>query len=63
MHGTRDRVTSLAASRRMARAMVELGADVTYEAVEGEGHAMLRRPRLWHRRASEYLAHHLVPDR
>ncbi len=63
MHGTRDRVTSLAASRRMARAMAELGADVTYEAVEGEGHAMLRRPRLWHRRAAEYLAHRLVPDR
>lgn len=63
MHGTRDRVTSAAASRRMAEAMAALGADVTYEAVRGEGHTMLRRPWLWHARAAKYLAQSLHPGR
>jgi alpha-beta hydrolase superfamily lysophospholipase len=55
MHGTRDRITSPRASRWMAEAMATHGVDVTYEPVEGEMHAMLRRAAHWHRRSADFL--------
>ena len=62
MHGARDRVTSPQRSRAMADAMAALGAEVTYEAVPGEGHAMLRHAPLWHTEAATFLVNHLLPQ-
>jgi alpha-beta hydrolase superfamily lysophospholipase len=55
MHGTRDRVTSPKQSRAMAELMVSEGADVTYVAVEGDGHAMLRQSDRWHTEPAAFL--------
>lgn len=60
MHGNLDRMTSPRASRAMATAMAGLGADVSYEMVKGESHAMLRQASRWHREAAAFLACHLV---
>jgi dienelactone hydrolase len=60
MHGSLDRMTSARASREMATAIEGLGADVTYERVTGDTHAMLRRARHWHERSAGYLAQHLL---
>lgn len=56
MHGSLDRMTSPRASRAMATAMAKLGADVTYESVKGDSHAMLRQAGRWHREAAAFLA-------
>jgi dienelactone hydrolase len=60
MHGSLDRVTSPRASRAMASAMGALGADVTYDSVKGESHAMLRGAGRWHRESASFLAKHLL---
>lgn len=60
MHGSLDRMTSPRASRAMATAMSRLGADVSYESVKGDSHAMLRQPARWHREAAAYLVGHLL---
>jgi alpha-beta hydrolase superfamily lysophospholipase len=60
MHGSLDRMTSAKASRSMATAIEGLGADVTYERVTGDTHAMLRRAEHWHERSAGYLAQHLL---
>lgn len=60
MHGTLDRMTSPRASRALATAMGALGADVTYDAVRGESHAMLRQAARWHRESADFLATHLL---
>jgi dienelactone hydrolase len=60
MHGSMDRMTSAKASRAMATAVEELGADVTYERVTGDAHAMLRRAQHWHEQSAAYLARHLL---
>lgn len=62
MHGTLDRMTSPRASRAMANAMAELGADVTYDSVQGESHAMLRQAGRWHRESAAFLARHLLAE-
>ena len=46
-HGNLDFVTSPRASRRFARRAAEAGADVTYQVVVGDNHAMLIRARAW----------------
>jgi dienelactone hydrolase len=60
MHGTRDRMTSPNQSYRLAEAMRAQGADVTYEAVEGESHAMLRQADRWHTESAAFLVEHLL---
>lgn len=60
MHGTRDRMTSPRQSRATAQLLRAQGVDVTYEALEGDGHAMLRRARLWHQESANYLVGHLL---
>ena len=62
MHGSLDRMTSAKASAAMAAAMEGLGADVTYERVENDTHAMLRRAGYWHERAADYLTQHLLVE-
>jgi dienelactone hydrolase len=60
MHGTRDRMTSPRQSHRLAEAMRAQGADVTYEAVEGDSHAMLRQADRWHAESAAFLVEHLL---
>ena len=60
MHGSLDRMTSPRASRAMATAMARLGADVSYESVKGDSHAMLRQASRWHREATAFLVSHLL---
>jgi alpha-beta hydrolase superfamily lysophospholipase len=55
MHGTRDRITSPRNSKAMAEAMSALGVDVTWRAVEGETHSMLRQASTWHRESAQFL--------
>jgi dienelactone hydrolase len=47
-HGTSDRMTSPAASAALAARAAGLAASMSYLSVEGEKHAMLGRPGLWH---------------
>ena len=60
MHGTGDRITSPRNARAMADAMAALGVDVTWRAVAGETHSMLRQPGLWHRESAHFLAEHML---
>ena len=55
MHGTRDRITSPRNSKAMADAMSALGVDVTWRAMEGESHSMLRQAAAWHRESAQFL--------
>jgi dienelactone hydrolase len=48
-HGNLDFVTSPRASRRFAKLAQEAGADMSYQVIHGDNHAMLLRPRTWHR--------------
>ena len=60
MHGTRDMMTSPKQSHRLAEAMRAQGADVTYEAVKGDSHAMLRQADRWHTESAAFLVDHLL---
>jgi dienelactone hydrolase len=62
MHGTRDRMTSPRQSRAMADTLTREGADVTYVAVQGDGHAMLRQAERWHEESARYLVTHLLGE-
>lgn len=53
-HGTLDRVTSPRASERFAARAEGVAGDVTFVAVRGETHAMMLRPALWHRLATDH---------
>lgn len=54
-HGTRDRMTSPPASAAYARAAAQVAASVSYVSVQTEGHAMLRRARVWHEVATGFV--------
>jgi dienelactone hydrolase len=58
-HGTRDRITSPAGSLAFAQRAQDVGAHVERLEIDGETHAMLRRPRLWHELASGYVLRRL----
>ena len=60
VHGTFDRVTSAAASRRFAERARAAGAQVDYIALRGETHAMLLRARTWHRLTTAYVVQALT---
>ncbi len=61
MHGTRDRMTSPHNTATMAGRLRARGVDVRLVSVDGEGHAMLQRPRYWHRTAASFLREALLP--
>jgi dienelactone hydrolase len=60
-HGNLDFVTSPRASRRFAVRAQAAGANITYRLVQGDTHAMLMRPRLWHRLATRAVFDFLGP--
>lgn len=62
MHGTRDMMTSPQQSHRLAEEMRAQGADVTYEAVKGDSHGMLRQADRWHTQSAAFLAGHLLGE-
>lgn len=53
-HGTLDRVTSPAASRRYARRAESVAKRIDYVSVRGDAHAMLLRATTWHRLATRF---------
>jgi predicted alpha/beta-hydrolase family hydrolase len=55
VHGSLDRTTDPAASASFARAAEKVAESVTYVRVEGERHAMLRRPSVWHQLATGFV--------
>lgn len=55
LHGTADLVTSPRASRRYADRARLVSSCVHYVAVRGEMHAMVFRPRSWHRLTVEFV--------
>jgi predicted esterase len=54
VHGSLDRVTSPKGSYKYAVKAQRAGAKVGYISIPGEMHAMLYRPRLWHRLAAGF---------
>jgi dienelactone hydrolase len=54
-HGTRDRITSAAASAAYAREAAHVAASVSYVRVQDDRHAMLRRARVWHELATGFV--------
>lgn len=61
-HGDQDRLTSAAASGRYADRLAAAGIAASFVTVLGDGHAMLRRPKLWHTLAAGFLVGTLLPD-
>jgi dienelactone hydrolase len=53
-HGSLDVVTSPRASREYAQRCAQVATDVGYVVVRGDVHAMLFRPRRWHRLATGF---------
>lgn len=54
-HGDRDRMTSPPESASYARRAAAVADSVSYIAVHGERHAMLRRAAVWHQLATGYV--------
>ncbi|RFU42467.1 alpha/beta hydrolase [Actinomadura logoneensis] len=55
MHGTEDGTTPYRASVRYAERARPVAASLDFVPVPDEGHAMLRRPGLWHRRTTAFV--------
>lgn len=55
IHGTRDRLTSPAASAAMVRQLTSRGVDAAYLPIVGEGHAFLRHPLRVQRQVARWL--------
>lgn len=54
MHGQRDRITDPRLTEQLAGKLSARGVEVTWKAVAGEGHAMLRHARYWHRSVARF---------
>jgi pimeloyl-ACP methyl ester carboxylesterase len=59
IHGTDDRVASIERSSTVARRLAMTG-DVTFQTVEGGGHAMVRHGKEFERPAAAFAVHTLV---
>lgn len=55
LHGDGDRITSAKASAAWTRRAAAVAASAAYVSVRGDGHAMLRRARLWHAVATGFV--------
>jgi dienelactone hydrolase len=55
VHGVRDHVTSPRRSAAFAERARGAGAQVTFVGVRNDGHAMLRRPHLWHALTAQFV--------
>jgi dienelactone hydrolase len=61
MHGSADRMTSPSATADFASRIEAAGASVSLVSVYGEGHAMLRRARLWHEMSAQFVLSTVLP--
>ncbi|MGH8962112.1 MAG: alpha/beta hydrolase [Jatrophihabitantaceae bacterium] len=55
VHGDRDRITNPRASAAYTAAVAGCAESASYLAIRGERHAMLCRPRLWHRLSTGFV--------
>ncbi len=55
LHGDNDRMTGPAASAAYTTRAARVAASAAYVSVRGDGHAMLRRARLWHQLATGFV--------
>jgi predicted esterase len=55
-HGDRDRVTDPQESREFAERAAGAGADVRFQTMAGDGHAMLRHARGWNALVTDFVA-------
>lgn len=55
VHGTEDRMTSPAQSLKFARRAANAAASMQYVSLNGAGHFMIRRVRLWHTLATGFV--------
>jgi alpha-beta hydrolase superfamily lysophospholipase len=62
VHGDADRITNPRASAAWTRQAADVAASAAYVAVQGEGHAMLRRARLWHEVTAGYVVAKMLGD-
>ncbi|GAA1001898.1 alpha/beta hydrolase [Acrocarpospora macrocephala] len=54
VHGSADRTTKPGETHAYARRAREVATEVRMVDIPGEGHGMLRQPRLWHRLTNEF---------
>jgi hypothetical protein len=54
-HGNHDRMTSAKGSAAWTKQAAQVANSASYVSIAGEGHAMLRRPRLWHELTASYV--------
>lgn len=57
VHGTRDRITSHAESRRYAEAVRTIADEACFIGLRGCGHTMLHRAGTWSRLTADYVLH------
>jgi dienelactone hydrolase len=57
IHGTRDRVTSAKASRRLVDTVRDAATDATFVGVRRSGHGMLLRASLWNALTTDFVLH------
>jgi len=62
VHGDADRVTSPKASAAWTSRAATVAASAAYVSVRGDGHAMLRRARLWHELTADYVVAKMLGD-
>lgn len=61
VHGTADRMTDPRGTAAFATRLEQEQVPVTLVRIEGGRHAMLRRPRLWHELAAQFVLNSLLP--
>jgi predicted esterase len=62
VHGDQDRMTAAAGTNQYADQLSAAGIAASLVTVRGDGHAMLRRPKLWHSLAAGFLVGTLLPE-
>ncbi len=62
VHGTADRMTDPMLTRAFADRLAAAGGAVSLVRVQDGRHAMLRRPRLWHELAAQFVLDTVLPD-
>jgi len=62
VHGTADRMTDPMLTSAFAERLAGAGGEVSLVRVQDGRHAMLRRPRLWHELAAQFVLNAVLPD-
>jgi dienelactone hydrolase len=62
VHGAADRMTSPDATAAFANRLEREGVATSLVTINGEKHAMLHQPRLWHELAAQFVLSTVLPD-